>query len=301
MDQHTAPEVCATDPDRRFGGLTRLYGVNGAQKIRSAHAVVIGLGGVGSWAAEALARSGVARLTLIDLDHIAESNINRQIHALESTLGQSKVQAMRERIALINPECDVRCIEEFVNSDNWPAIAGLDLPPYAQPLAIIDACDQVRAKTAMAVWALQQNAASKDMGKVHFITVGAAGGKRQAHKVDIDDLAMVTHDPLLAQLRYRLRKGQGAARKGKIGITCVFSREAVMQRAEVGPSAASDVGPPIKASNEEAGSGDSINAQSDNSLNCHGYGSVVSVTSTFGICAAGWVLSEIAGRSPDSP
>ena len=271
-------EVCAADLDRRFGGLARLYGAVGAQKIRSAHAVVVGIGGVGSWAAEALARSGVARLTLIDLDHIAESNINRQIHALDSTLGQAKVLAMRERIAQINPECDVRCVEEFVNKANWPAIAGLGHPFEEQPLAIIDACDQVRAKTAMVAWALQHNASSKAAGKVHFITVGAAGGKRQAHKVDIDDLALVTHDPLLAQLRYRLRKEQGAARKGKMGVTCVFSREAVEQ-----PGTAMAFG-----------GDDDIAVQSDNSLNCHGYGSVVSVTATFGICAAGWVLGQIA-------
>ena len=103
---------------RRFGGLERLYGVRGAAQIRTAHVAVVGLGGVGSWAAEALARSGVGRLTLIDMDHIAESNINRQIHALDNTLGQAKVQAMRERIALINPACQVECIEDFVEPSN---------------------------------------------------------------------------------------------------------------------------------------------------------------------------------------
>lgn len=272
-------EISIADLDRRFGGLSRLYGAPGALKIRSAHVVIVGIGGVGSWAAEAAARSGVAKLTLIDLDHIAESNINRQIHALNSTLGQAKVQAMQTRIAEINPECEVRCVEEFVDSANWPEIAGLDHDVREQPLAIIDACDQVRAKTAMAAWALQHNARSKSAGKVHFISVGAAGGKRHAHKVDIDDLSLVTHDPLLAQLRYRLRKEHGAARKGKIGVTCVFSREAVMQPALV-----------TDADSEATGA-----AQSDNSLNCHGYGSVVSVTSTFGICAAGWALGQIAG------
>ena len=160
------------DLDRRFGGLARLYAVEGARRIRAAHVVVVGLGGVGSWAAEALARSGVARLTLIDLDHIAESNINRQIHALSSTLGQSKVQAMRDRIIDINPDCDVRCVEEFVDAVNWPEIARLDVDSNS-PLAVLDACDQVKAKTAIAAWALASN--------VHFLTIGAAGGKRQAH------------------------------------------------------------------------------------------------------------------------
>lgn len=251
------------DLERRFGGLARLYGAEGAAKIRAAHVVVVGIGGVGSWAAEALARSGVARLTLIDLDHIAESNINRQIHALGSTLGQSKVQAMRERIADINPDCDVRCVEEFADPANWPGVAGLDLN---NDVSILDACDQVKAKTTMAAWALQH--------KVSFITVGAAGGKRHAHKVEIDDLALTTHDPLLAQLRYRLRKEHGAARQGKMGTSCVFSRESVIQ-----PATNADT------------------PQTDNNLNCHGYGSVVSVTATFGICAAGWLLDKIASPS----
>jgi len=253
----TLPEP---DLERRFGTLARLYGEAGAKKIRAAHVVVVGLGGVGSWAAEALARSGVARLTLVDLDHVAESNINRQVHALDATVGQAKVQAMRQRILQINPVCQVDCVEEFVGLDNWPAIAGLDSSFGREQTAIIDACDQVRAKTAMAAWALKH--------KAIFITVGAAGGKRLAHKVDIDDLAEVTHDPLLAQLRYRLRKEHGAAREKKIKVMCVFSREAVLQ--------------PDNA------------AQSDGSLNCHGYGSMVSVTSTFGMCAAGWVIGKFS-------
>lgn len=261
-------DIFPTDVDRRFSGLARLYGPDGAKKIRDAHVVVVGLGGVGSWTAEALARSGVARLTLIDLDHIAESNINRQVHALDTTLGQAKVEAMRERIAHINPDCDVRCVEEFVDADNWPSLAGIKRQ-VDESVSIIDACDRVSAKTTMAVWALKQNVKRSGLKKIHFLSVGAAGGKRHAHKVDVEDLALVTHDPLLAQLRYRLRKEQGAARNGKIGIACVFSREAVKQP-------------------------ESDGAQGDGSLNCHGYGSVVSVTGTFGICAAGWMLSEIA-------
>ena len=254
---------------RRFGGLARLYGTVGAEKIRAAHVVVVGVGGVGSWAAEALGRSGVGRLTLIDLDHISESNINRQIHALDTTFGQAKVQAMRERIAHINPDCDVRCVEEFVDASNWPAIAGLNLSDDPS-VGLIDACDQVRAKTAMAAWSLQHRA--------RFISVGAAGGKRQAHKVDIDDLSLSTHDPLLAQLRYRLRKEHAAPRQSRIGVACVFSREPVMQAIH----------------HKEDAVGQTPGAQTDNSLNCHGYGSVVSVTSTFGMCAAGWMLDSIA-------
>lgn len=256
--------------ERRFSGLARLYGAKGAQRIRSAHAVVVGLGGVGSWAAEALARSGVARLTLIDLDHIAESNINRQVHAIEPSVGQSKVEAMRQRIALINPLCQVHAVDEFVDADNWPQIAGIQ-PGNDMPLAIFDACDQVRAKTAMAAWALEQGA--------HFIAAGAAGGKRHAHRVEIEDLSVVTHDPLLAQLRYRIRKSHGASRTAHIGLACVFSREPVMQ-----PDAVLDM------AETAAGEG----TASDGSLNCHGYGSVVTVTATFGLCAAGWLLDRVA-------
>jgi tRNA A37 threonylcarbamoyladenosine dehydratase len=253
--------VVDADLQRRFSGLERLYGVPGAASIRAAHVAVVGIGGVGSWAVEALARSGVGRLTLIDLDHVAESNINRQIHALNSTLGQAKVLAMQDRIAQINPACQVTCIEEFAEPGNWPQL----LPAGGD--AVSDACDQVKAKTAMAAWARQT--------KSLFIAAGAAGGKRLAHKVDIDDLAHTTHDPLLAQLRYRLRKEHGAPREGKkIGIACVFSREAVA---------------PPDASCAVAG---------DGSLNCEGYGSTVSVTATFGQCAAGWVLDELATRKP---
>ncbi|WP_287876105.1 tRNA threonylcarbamoyladenosine dehydratase [Acidovorax sp.] len=245
------------DRQRRFSGLERLYGVAGAARIEQSHVVVVGIGGVGSWAAEALARSGVGRISLIDLDHVAESNINRQIHALTTTVGQAKVVAMQERIALINPHCEVLCIDDFVTPENWPNL-------LTGPIdAVIDACDQIKAKTAMAAWA-------RDTGTL-FVSVGAAGGKRHAHKIDIDDLSATTHDPLLAQLRYRLRKHHQAPREArKMGITCVFSREAV---------AAPDA---------------SCAVEGDGTLNCHGYGSVVAVTATFGQCAAGWVLDKLA-------
>ena len=257
-------DVIPADLDRRFGGLARLYGAAGAQRIRAAHLVVVGVGGVGSWAAEAAARSGVARLTLVDLDHIAESNINRQVHALDNTLGQAKVQAMRERISQINPECRVDCIEEFVDADNWPGILALDSRFDFQQLAVIDACDQVKAKTAMAAWAIRN--------KVCLISVGAAGGKRMAHLVDIEDVALVTHDPLLAQMRYRLRKEHGAARKGKMGVACVFSREAVLQPAAVNAPDQQEVNGECSLDVQ----GDTT-VQTDGSLNCHGYGSVVIV------------------------
>ena len=246
---------------RRFSGLDRLYSVKGGDAIRHSHVVVVGIGGVGSWAAEALARSGVGRLTLIDMDHIAESNINRQVHALTPTLGMTKVQAMCERIHDINPACVVQCIDDFVEPDNWPNL----LPSDAD--AVIDACDNVKAKVAMAAW-------SRAQCKVVFISAGAAGGKRMAHKIDIADLSETTHDPLMAQVRYQLRKVHCAPREGKkMGVTCVFSREAV---------APPDPSCPL---------------QGDGSLNCHGYGSVVAVTASFGMCAAGWILDKFSTRA----
>ena len=248
------------EAERRFGGLRRLYGHDGAQRIFDAHVMVIGIGGVGSWVAEALGRSGVGRLTLIDMDHVGESNINRQIHALTETLGQAKVDAMRDRLMQIHPWSRVQAVDDFVTPDNWAAL--LAQAERMQPVdAVVDACDQQAAKTAMAAWSLR--------ARTPLITVGAAGGKTQAHRVDVADLADVTHDPLLASLRYRLRKTHAAARQGRMGVTCVFSREAVHQ-----PDAAC--------------------AATDGSLNCHGYGSSVAVTAAFGMAAAGWTLDVLA-------
>jgi tRNA A37 threonylcarbamoyladenosine dehydratase len=249
------------DLERRFGGVRRLYGSAGYRRLRGAHVAVVGLGGVGSWAVEALARSGIGGLTLIDLDHVAESNINRQLQALDSTLGQAKPLALRERIAQIHPGCDVRIVEAFVEPDNWPAL----LQGRAVD-GVVDACDQVRAKQAIAQWSLA--------ARVPTVVAGAAGGKRAAQRVEVADLADVTHDPLLAALRQRLRKA-GAARRGAIGVRCVFSREAVTRP----DAAACDAdAPPVEGG-----------------LNCHGYGSSVAVTATFGMVAAGELMQAIAG------
>jgi tRNA A37 threonylcarbamoyladenosine dehydratase len=245
------------DYQRRFSGLARLYGGAPAQLIQQSHVAIVGIGGVGSWAAEALARSGVGNLTIIDMDHIAESNINRQVHAITPTIGMSKVHAMAERISLINQACSVCVIDDFVMTDNWPAI----LPQGVD--AVIDCCDNVRAKIAMASWAIRS--------KCTFVTVGAAGGKHLPHLVEVANLSEVSHDPLLSKVRSELRKDQVAPRGGKkIGISCVFSRE------------------PVFAPEVTCG------ADNDGSLNCHGYGSSVVVTATFGMCAAGWVMDKIS-------
>jgi tRNA threonylcarbamoyladenosine dehydratase len=249
------------DLERRFGGLRRLHGDAGYARLRAVRVAVVGLGGVGSWAVEALARSGVAELTLIDLDHVAESNINRQVQALGATLGKAKALALAERVADIHPGCKVHSVEEFVSAENWPALL-----PHAVD-AVIDACDQVRAKQALAAWALRQHVGER----VAFVCVGAAGGKQMAQAVEIDDLAAATHDPLLASLRQRLRQHEGTARKGAIGVRCVFSRESVRV-----PEGDCDI---------------------EGNLNCSGYGSSVTVTATFGFAAAGEVIRQWLHRT----
>ena len=245
--------------DRRFAGLDRLFGLTGARRIRQSHVAIIGVGGVGSWVAESLARSGVGKLTLIDFDHVAESNVNRQIHATQATFGQAKVFAMRDRIHTYHPLCEITCIEEFATCSNWPEL----LPEGVD--AVIDACDQWKVKAVISNWVVQH--------KVIFISSGAAGGKKHAHLVSVEDLSKVTHDPLLSKVRYELRKKFGAPQAGKkMRVPCVFSREAVLP-----PHASCALG-------------------SDGSLNCHGFGSLVTVTATFGQCAASFVINELANK-----
>ena len=246
------------DLERRFGGLKRLYGDAGYERLRRARVAVVGVGGVGSWAAEALARSGVAVLVLIDADHVSESNINRQVQAHEGTLGQAKVRALAERIALIHPGCRVHAVEEFVEGENFPGL----LPEAVD--AVIDACDQVRAKASLAAWAISSGVA--------LVAVGAAGGKRRPEAVELADLAQVSHDPLLAAVRQRLRQHHGAPRQGALGVQCVFSREAVRA--------------PWLEQPETAAA---------RSLNCRGYGSAVGVTASFGLVAATAVIERLVG------
>jgi tRNA A37 threonylcarbamoyladenosine dehydratase len=260
-------EAARPDPGRRFGGIARLYGPAALERLRAAHMVVVGVGGVGSWAAEALARSGVGELTLIDLDHVAESNINRQTQALGSTLGEAKVRALARRLHDINPDCVVHEVEEFLDADNLDAL----LP--AKPDVLLDCCDQVRAKASMAAHALR--------ARMPLIVSGAAGGKRLAQHVRVMDLADVRGDPLLAKLRYRMRREHAAARQGPIGLSCVCSdepRAALLQQ---------DCAMP-----DDPGAG----------LNCAGYGSSVMVTASFGMVAAGFAVEAVAlRRERDAP
>lgn len=244
----------AADAERRFGGLKRLYGERAYAQLRAARFAVVGLGGVGSWVVEALARMGVARLVLVDLDQVAESNINRQVQALGSTVGLAKVEALRRRVLDIHPGCEVVCIEEFVDEENWPALLGDVVVD-----GLVDACDQVRAKAVLAAWAREL--------KLPQVCVGAAGGKQRPQEVEVQDLALTTHDPLLSSLRQRLRKQHGAPKQGaSMGVCCVYSREPVQRPPE--------------------------SCEVDGSLNCHGYGSSVAVTAGFGMTAAAELVNQ---------
>ena len=247
------------DFERRFGGLARLYGAEAAARLGGLHVCVVGIGGVGSWAVEALARSGVGRLTLVDLDHVAESNINRQVHAIGATLGQAKVLAMRDRVAAINPACVVDCIEEFITPDN-PAT----LLPACD--GIVDAIDQVRAKAALIAHCRRTG--------VPLVTTGGAGGRTDPSQLRVDDLSRTVQDALASKVRARLRKEYGFPRdpKKKFGVDCVYSVEPISRP----QGAACDV--------DEAGL---------HGLNCAGYGSTVCVTAPFGFAAAARLLARI--------
>lgn len=263
---------CSTEADaeRRFGGLRRLYGDAGYRRLREATLVVVGVGGVGSWTVEALARCGVARLVLIDLDQVSESNINRQIQALEPTLGLAKVEALRSRIALIHPGCEVLCVEDFVGADNWPQCVPVAMGTVD---GVIDCCDQSVAKRTLMEWALRAQRS--------LVSVGAAGGKREPQRVTVADLTETSHDPLLAGLRQRLRREGLVPRHGRSGLTCVFSTEAVAR--------------PVRSC--ETGEGRSSDLAGGAPLACAGYGSTVTVTATFGMVAANVAVEQILKKS----
>ena len=258
----------AIDFERRFGGVRRLYGPAAFARFQQAHVCVIGIGGVGSWVAEALARSAIGQLTLIDPDHIAESNINRQLHALSGQEGKAKVQAMRERIAAINPRCRVNGSEEFLSEDNLAALLGHGYD------YIVDAIDNARAKVALIAWCKQR--------KLKLVCVGGAGGQVDPTRIEVADLARTSQDPLLAKVRAKLRKEHGFPRdtKKKFGVDCVYSTEPLIY-----PTAEGGV---CYEKPEDAHL---------HGLNCAGFGSSVCVTSTFGMLAAATVLNELARQA----
>ncbi len=198
--------------DRRFGGVSRLYGSELRSRFQNATVVVAGLGGVGSWAAEALARTGIGHLVLVDFDHIAESNTNRQLHAIEGQYGMAKVQAMTQRILQINPDIKLTSCDEFLEPENLNQIIPSDA-------LVLDATDSVQTKIALAVWA---RANSRTL-----VMCGAAGGKTDPTSVRCDDLSRTEQDALLAKVRQGLRQDHGFSRnlKHKIGIRAIYSHE----------------------------------------------------------------------------
>lgn len=208
----------AVELERRFGGIERLYGKGALARLQQSKVAVVGVGGVGSWAAEALVRSGVGGVRLIDLDVVAESNCNRQIHALSSTLGRAKVAAMAERLADINPLLSCEPIDDFLTPENCAALAaGMD--------AVIDAVDAVRAKAALAAHCRAQG--------IFLVMTGAAGGKRDPARLEVADLAHTVQDPLLAKTRASLRREYGFPRgRGRFGIPAVFSPEPMRRDAQ---------------------------------------------------------------------
>ncbi|MER1967774.1 tRNA threonylcarbamoyladenosine dehydratase [Castellaniella sp. GW247-6E4] len=262
------------DAGRRFGGIDRLYGAGALEALAGLHVVVAGIGGVGTWCVEALARSGAGALTLVDLDHIAESNINRQAHALGSTLGRSKVEAMAERVGDINPACAVRLIDDFVDADN---VAGI-LAVRPGPGILVDCTDQVPAKVAMV---LAARAAHWPL-----IVCGGAGGKTDPLALRAGDLSQAVHDALLGRVRQVLRQrhgypkggaagGKPSRRPARMGVSCLwFDQPAVLPSAWRGAD-----GAPAPA---EAPQG----------LSCAGYGSAVAVTAAMGMAAADRALRQ---------
>ena len=259
-------ELADIDYERRFGGIARLYGAPALARFRAAHVCVVGVGGVGSWVAEALARSAIGHITMIDLDNLAESNINRQIHALTDTIGQAKVTALAERIAQINPFCRVTQIEDFITPDNLDEMVGLRNYDY-----VIDAIDDVRAKTALIVYCRNNG--------IRLITIGGAGGQIDPTKIEVRDLCRTEQEPLLAKVRKRLRSEHGFPRgtKNKFGIDAVFSTEPLRQP-DTGEDEACEV-------DGQAGV---------TGLNCAGFGSAMVVTASFGLVAAAHVLRRLA-------
>lgn len=246
----------------RFAGVGRLYGPEGLARLSRAHVCVVGLGGVGSWVVEALARSGLGALTLVDLDEVCVSNINRQLHALSNTVGQSKAEALATRVGLINPECRVTVMPLFFKKTTAGEILATRYD------FVVDAIDGVAHKARLLGMCHQRG--------VPVIASGAAGGKADPTQIRIADLAVTIHDPLLAFIRKRLRKWfQFPRGDKKFGIPCVFSPEP-------GQGATSD------ACEQKA---PGVRANCDTGL-----GAVAHVTGIFGLMMAGYVVNELTGK-----
>lgn len=264
------------DFERRFSGVRRLYGAAGLEKLQSSHVVVIGIGGVGSWAAEALARNAVGEITVIDLDNITESNVNRQIHAVGGNFGKAKVTAMHERISAINPNCVVHEIEDFVTTDNINEILafGCDV--------MLDCTDSTYAKMAMANYCRAE--------KIPLMMAGSGGGRIDPTRIKVSDLSAAFGDMLLSKVRKQLRQSHNfpkapdvnkrpLKKAKKFGVQCVYSDE-IVKTPEV---ACDNVASQVDATQQTSISG----------LNCAGFGSSVTVTAPMGFAIAQLALNRL--------
>ena len=259
------------DTNRRFLGIQKLYGQQGYQQIINSHICIIGIGGVGSWVAESLARSHVNEISLIDLDHVAESNINRQIHAMTDTLGQSKIKAMAERIHNINAECTVHLVDEHLSTENIPQLINSSFT------YIVDCIDNFRIKAAL-IHFCRSN-------KIKMITVGGAGGRIDPSRIQIADLTRAEGDALLAKTRKQLRTQHDFPRnlRRRFDTPCVFSTES--QRYPTDDN---------EISTKKA------ECSTLSGLNCaDGFGSLSAVTAAFGMIASAHVLNKIASIKID--
>jgi tRNA threonylcarbamoyladenosine dehydratase len=255
----------------RFNGINRLFGTEGAARLRRSHVCVVGIGGVGSWAVEALARTGIGQITLIDLDDICISNVNRQLHALDGTFGKPKVEVMAERARAINPDCQVHIRHEFFLKSNADAIlsSGFDF--------VLDAIDSPSRKCVLIALCREK--------KIPIIVTGGAAGRRDPTAIEIADLAFTSHDRLLEEVRSKLRSKYGFPRgKAAFGVECVLSRESVVYP---------------KTDGSVCGQRGDTN---DLRIDCNsGFGTASFVTGTFGFVAVSRIVQTIAGGGPLHP
>ncbi len=257
----------------RFGGIGRLYGQAALENFANAHVVIIGIGGVGTWVAESLARSGIGQITLIDLDDICVTNTNRQSHAIASTIGQSKVEVMAQRIIEINPECVVNEVEDFITVDNLAEHLG----SKASPLAIdyvVDCIDAVKQKAALIAWCKRN--------KLKIVTVGGAGGQTDPTQIQLTDLAKTYQDPLLAKVRNILRREYNFSKNvaRRFAVDAVFSTQQL-----------------VYPQNDGSVCSTKNSADGSMRMDCaSGFGAVTMVTGTFGFIAASRVLAKLAAK-----
>ncbi len=254
--------------EQRFGGVERLIGSAAQSVLKKSHVCVIGIGGVGCWAVEALARSGIGELTLIDLDDLCITNTNRQIHALADTIGKAKVNVMRERVMAINPQCQIHAISGFFSTENAEQLFDVTFD------YVIDAIDSVRNKCDLLILCKRRN--------IPVVTVGGAGGKIDASQIQLADLGRAHGDKLLSKVRSKLRKIDGFPNYAdrKFGVECIFSPEAVAYPWRDGSTRTTPV------------HGESLR------LDCaSGFGTVSFITGIFGFMAAQRVVTGLIAET----